>query len=371
MLKATSALRRSEDVTVAFEPSIDEAAWAAFVARVSPSLRFLAHGWWQAWADAMLPHGNWRGPLRLTVVRDRNGAVQAVLPSAEQVMLGLSALSLAGNYKPFRSWLIAEDAPEGTAAALVGFYRQTGIRAFRMGPVIASQPAIRSLKEAFAAAGWQHCLIHQGTDYLIELPADVEAWQASLAPGKFKRIRTNLNRLKKQGEVRIEHRSGLDAAGWQAALADAATVERASWLTSVDDGDFNYADPAMAAFWHAYLAHPAASQATHLWLLYLDDRPISFTVTIDSGDHSYNICGLYDQAIKKGSPGTIIDREAFVDSFAKGIRVIDLGQGDSGYKANWGAATHEPIEDWIAFPPTAAGRLLHLAARVKFGAAPS
>ncbi|NJO38644.1 MAG: GNAT family N-acetyltransferase [Rhizobiales bacterium] len=233
--------------------------------------------------------------------------------------------------------------------------------------MVASQPGILTLKEAFAAAGWRHCLINRATNYLIELPADLETYQASLAPGKFKRIRANLNRLKKQGEVRIDCRSGLEAEGWRATIADAALIEQASWLASTEDADFNFADPAMAAFWQAYLAHPEASRAMDFWLLHVDDRPVSFTIMLNSGDRRYNIVGLYDQAFAKASPGAVIDREAYVDSIAKGARTIDLGQGDSGYKANWGAAIEEPVEDWIAFPPGAAGRILHLAVRAKFG----
>ena len=358
----------ANDITVSFEHDLDPASWTDLASRVAPPLQFLAHGWWRAWGDAVLPDGNWRAPLRLAVARDGSGAVQAVLPAAEQSMLGLSVLSLAGNYKPFRSPLIAENAPPETAAALVDFFRQSGARAFRMGPVVASQPAIASLRDAFAAAGWQHCLINRATNYLIDLPADVETFRASLAPRKFKRIRANMNRLEKQGTVRIERCAGLDAAGWEAMIGAAASIEKASWLADAENGDFNFADPATADFWRAYLAHPEASRNTGLWLLHVDDRPVSFTFAIDSGDHRYCICGLYDQAFNKASPGSIIDSQAVLNSFEHGISAFDLGQGDSGYKANWGAAIEEQVEDWIAFPPTAAGKLLYLAARAKFGA---
>ena len=46
-----------------------------------------------------------------------------------------------------------------------------------------------------------------------------------------------------------------------------------------------------------------------------------------------------------------------------------MGQGDSGYKAEWGAERIGYLDDWIILPPTASGRLLHLAARLKFGRA--
>lgn len=366
MLNPTPSPAPDDGVTVAFETDLDPAVWSDLADRVPAHLRFLAHGWWRAWGDAMLPHGNWRGPLRLAVARDRDGVVQAVLPLAEQTMAGLAVLSLAGNYKPFRCWLLADGAPPATAACVVGFLRKSGARALRMGPVVSDEPSIRTLKQALDEAGWRYLPYHRGVNYLIDMPADVDAYQAMLAPRKFKRIRANLNRLAKQGEVRIERRSGLDAVGWRAAIDDAAAVERASWLSRAEDADYNFAEPAMAAFWRGWLARPEGSRSTHLWLVYVDDRPVSFTLTFDSGDHRYNLCGLYDQDFAKGSPGAVIDKEAIVDSFDHGIRVYDLGQGDSGYKANWGATVEQPIEDGIAFPPSAAGRILALAARAKF-----
>jgi CelD/BcsL family acetyltransferase involved in cellulose biosynthesis len=371
MFTARPAADSSAGITVAFEPSLDRASWSDLAARVAPPLRFLAHGWWQAWADATLPTGNWRGPLRLAVARDPDGVVLAVLPCAEQVMLGLSVLSLAGNYKPFRSWLIAADAPPETASSIARFLaRDADARAFRMGPVETSRPEIQILKRALDDAGWLFCRINHAADHLIDLPADLEAYAAMLPARKFKRIRAKKNRLKKLGEVRIVCHRDLDPAGWTQAIEEAGRVERSSWFSRLD-ADLTYADPKMAAFWQRYLSDPEASRGTSLWTLYLEDRPIAYTVMLHVGTCSYGLTGAYDEEFRDYSPGKMIDAEAITVCLEQGIEVIHLGQGDSGYKADWGANRQEPLDDWIAFPPSAAGRLLHLAARAKFGPPPS
>ena len=41
---------------VAIEGGLDAAEWADLAGRVRPALRFLTAGWWQAWADALLPY---------------------------------------------------------------------------------------------------------------------------------------------------------------------------------------------------------------------------------------------------------------------------------------------------------------------------
>jgi len=366
MLDVYKPARSSQAVTVAFEETLDAATWSDLASRVRPALRFLAYGWWQAWADAMLPYDSWRGPFRYVVARDDQGVVQAVLPLAEQIMGGLSVLSLAGNYKPFRSSLIAETAPLETAEALVRFLgEEARPRAFRFGPVQAGAPEARALIEAFTAAGWHFCRMSRGVEFLMDIEGDLDAYRRRIGAKKFQRIRYKKNRLAKQGDLRIERYQGGTADLWQRAIADAAMIERASWLTS-QGGDPTYDDQGMTSFWQGYFSGEQARAASSLWIVYLDDRPISFNAVLDSGDHRYLMALAYDQAFKERSPGKILFLDSMVTNFEDGIGCYNMGQGDSGYKAEWGAERTGFLDDWLILPPTASGRLLHLAARFKF-----
>ena len=367
MLDPRPVQPRASGFHVAIEGGLDVAEWADLEGRVRPALRFLTAGWWQAWADALLPYDSWQGPLRYLVARDHQGVVQAVLPLAEQVMAGLSVLSLAGNYKPFRTLLIAETAPADTADALARFITDDlKPRAFRLGPVQADAPEILAFNRALVTAGWHFCRMHRGTEFLMDLEGDLETYRTAVGPKKFQRIRYKKNRLAKQGALRVERYRNEPPDRWRQAIADAALIEQASWLRK-DGGDPTYDEPGLAAFWQAYLGDPRASAVSSIWVLYLDDRPISFNAILDAGDHRYLMALAYDQAWRERSPGKILFLDSMTTAFEEGIACYNMGQGDSGYKAEWGADRIGYLDDWIILPPTAAGRLLHLAARIKFG----
>ena len=359
--------RAPSSLRVTLEDALDAAEWSDLEGRLRPELRFFAAGWWQAWAKALLPHGSWRAPLRLIVARDAAGAVQAVLPLAGQIVVGVSVQSLAGGYAPFRTLLIAETAPETTADALVDFLaREIKPKAFRFGPVEANRPEIKALIKALKARNWHFCLINRGDDHLLDLPADLESYEATVPKKQRQRMNALRRRLDDEGEVKLERYRGLEPAEWNRVFDQLALIERASWLAS-KGGDFTYADPGQAAFWRHYVSDEGATQALSVWVMSVNDRPISFNVALDSGPCRYGLFCHYDEALKRYAPGNIVNRETIVTCFEDGRNHLNLGRGDSGNKARFGANRTEPLEDWMTMPPTAAGRVLHLAACAKFG----
>ncbi|MGI9501674.1 MAG: GNAT family N-acetyltransferase [Geminicoccaceae bacterium] len=364
----SSSDRPAAALSVTLEDALDDADWSDLEGRLRPEIRFLAAGWWQAWAKALLPHGNWRGPLRLLVARDHQGVVQAVLPLAEQIMAGITVQSLAGGYAPFRTLLIAETAPDDTAEALVAFLaEEIKPKAFRFGPVEANRPEIRALIKALKTKGWHFCLINSGEDHLLDLPDDLESYEATVPKKQRQRMNALRRRLDDQGEVQLRRYRGLEPAEWNRIFDQLALVERASWLAS-KGGDFTYADPGQAAFWRHYISDEAAAKALSVWVMSINDQPISFNVALDSGPCRYGLFCHYDEALKSFAPGNIVNRETIVTSFEDGLGHLNLGRGDSGNKARFGANRTEALEDWMTMPPTAAGRVLHLAACAKFRA---
>lgn len=364
----SSGDRLSAALSVTLEDALDDADWSDLEGRLRPEIRFLAAGWWQAWAKALLPHGNWRGPLRLLVARDHQGVVQAVLPLAEQIMAGITVQSLAGGYTPFRTLLIAETAPDDTAEALVAFLaEEIKPKAFRFGPVEANRPEIKALIKALKARGWHFCLVNRGDNHLLDLPADHDSYEATVSKKQRQRMTALRRRLDGEGKIRIRRYSGLDPLAWNAVFDQLALIERASWLASTG-GDFTYADPRQAAFWRHYVSDEAAAHALSVWVMSIDDRPISFNVALDSGPCRYGLFCHYDETLKRFAPGHAVSREVILSCFLDGAKSFNLGRGDSGNKARFGANRTEPMEDWMTMPPTAAGRILHLAACAKFRA---
>jgi CelD/BcsL family acetyltransferase involved in cellulose biosynthesis len=67
----------------------------------------------------------------------------------------------------------------------------------------------------------------------------------------------------------------------------------------------------------------------------------------------------YDEALKASNPGSLLSLDIFRDAIARGMRLVDWGQGDSGYKQRWGAQPGARMVDMILFRPGLVGALGH------------
>jgi CelD/BcsL family acetyltransferase involved in cellulose biosynthesis len=65
----------------------------------------------------------------------------------------------------------------------------------------------------------------------------------------------------------------------------------------------------------------------------------------------------YDEAWKASSPGSLLSLDIFRDAIGRGLRLVDWGQGDSGYKQRWGARPGARMMDLILFRPGLVGAI--------------
>ena len=96
-------------------------------------------------------------------------------------------------------------------------------------------------------------------------------------------------------------------------------------------------------------------------LLRIDGAPAAFAFDLDTGDRRYAIANGYDPAFARQSPGKLLQYRNLVAAKARGIRLVDWGMGDSGYKQVMGAAKGPDLRDWLLLRPglpALVGRLL-------------
>ena len=318
----------------------------AVAARAAEGHRFLRFGWFAA---ALAAYG---GQARTLVASEDEVAVLA-LP---YVGIGPSALKLAtipGSYWPFRSFPLALGAGEpALKAALAVLARQ--VRGLRIGPVMDGDPAAEPLLAAARTAGW--AVLDRGV---------ARSWRFDLTDAEWPRSSTlKKNRFFEKhlaGHGALDWRF-LEGGDWPKAFDLLAEVEEASWIAADTDGaDAKFTASGHGAFWRAAVADPVLAQCFRAALLTVDGAPAAFSFDMDVGAERYAVANSYRPDIAKHSPGRLLHYRNLARAREAGIRNVDWGAGDSGYKRTLGAVEGPMLRDWLLVRPglpALAGRLL-------------
>lgn len=296
----------------------------ALAARGDPARAFLRECWFAAGTGA---------GLSFAAHHASDGSLLAALPLRKRSFLGLSLGELAGGYWPFRGIPMATDTSSRQLAPL--FAEGIEHKLVRLGPCLATDPAIALLCEAAREAGWSVIEAPLGTVYELALPDPGEQPQWLSAKTRRKN-RWRERRLSADGAVRINPFTGRD---WTAETRDAmATIERASWLgTLADGGDTKFADPGQRAFWEDCARDPILGDMLHGSVLWIGDIPAAFVFGIRAGDTFYCIANNYDARFDKFGPGRLLLYAEFERARQDGVRMVSWGSGDGGYKTEMGA----------------------------------
>lgn len=332
------------EVVVGLSAAIDTVAAAA-----APSHAFLRYGWYAA---ALAAYG---GQARTLLVGDSDVPVLAM----PFVPLGPSWLRLAtvpGCYWPFRSFGLAlgtGDAALKVALATLG----ACVNGLRIGPVYDDDPAATPLIAAARADGWTAIDRHIGESWGLDLDplVDGQAWPRT---STLRKNRFHEKHLAAHGMPDWRFLSGAD---WPAGFDSLAAIEERSWLAATDRSDMKFTADGHGAFWRAAVADPVLADMIRAAMLTIDDAPAAFSFDIDTGDLLYAVANSYDPAFAKHSPGKLLYWRNLVAAMGRGVRRVDWGAGDSGYKQVIGATQDKPIRDWLLLRPglpALAGRLL-------------
>ncbi|WP_419807310.1 GNAT family N-acetyltransferase [Sphingomonas sp.] len=315
----------------------------AVAARAAEPHRFLRHGWYAA---ALAAYG---GAVRTLVVEQEGVAVLA-LPFTPSGPAWAGLGQVPGSYWPFRGFPLAlEAADPALAAALDALAGQ--VRALRIGPILADDPAAAALASAARARGWAVLDRVLGQSWVQDL-TDPDWPRAST----LKKNRFHAKHLAAHGALDWRFLSGDD---WPHAFDLLATVERASWVA--DGCDAKFTATGHGRFWRAAAADPVLARCLRAALLTVNGAPAAFSFDLDVGSHRYAIANSYRADLAKHSPGKLLHYRNLLDARARGISCVDWGMGDGGYKATLGAVPGPAFVDRLLLRPglpALAGRLL-------------
>lgn len=317
--------------------------------RAPAPLKFLRRAWYAGTGD----EGS-------TLIGSRlDGTPFAAIPTAPIGPNMIGMRGIAGGYWPFRAPVIAVDATKSELAALLAHFGTKQILAplWRMGPVYADDPTLSPLIAAARRAGWTVLRRSLGKSWTLHLPdAAGDPWpRKSVA----RRLRVITRQLDAIGPVSIVNVHGDD---WsEATLATLGAIEGESWVGKNTDGSgAKFLTPEQRTVWTRILSDPVLANALHATILSVGDRPVAFTFDMLIDDYQYGIASSYDAAFAAQSPGKLVTYRQFEDSIARGIRTVDLGAGDSGYKRDLGAVPGSEIVDLLLVRSRSAASLLRM-----------
>jgi CelD/BcsL family acetyltransferase involved in cellulose biosynthesis len=318
---------------------------------------FCTAPWLRAWESAFLPGDGWRGPMRVHAAL-ADGECIGFVPLAEQRIHRLSVASLGGYYWPYRTVCADADAARRARFAAImadHFTRHPPAAVLRFGPVMETDEGMCALLDALVQAGWLRLQKEGGENFAQYLPDDPAQLHACMSPSLLKNINYRRRRIvRTAGEIGFER--CLVQGDCDALLRDLQHVERASWQGNDEGGTPKFVGAAAEKFWRALArAHPYGARPV-VWLMRCAGRPIAYQVVIETAEVIYKIGSCYDTAWRTHSPGSLLTYEIFSDACRRGIRHIDWGRGDSGYKSTWGGAVDGRLYEVLLFRPGMVGR---------------
>jgi CelD/BcsL family acetyltransferase involved in cellulose biosynthesis len=331
----------------------DAERWASLLGRVRPGTEFLGPAWLLSWRRAFLPGDTWHEPLRYVCVNDEDGRMVGLMPLARQGKFGMYLMSVPGYYMPFRDVLLDTEAGARIATELVAALRRGGGLGLRLGPIEKSGATYTAIAAALSEQHWTLLELSRGELLYLQLPDSIEAY-LPVVRGRAKKAEYFRRRMEKRGTVRIEVSSDLAVTDWMPVFDDLVNIESRSWVT--ERGEPRFMGAANRVFWEGLFGDAGLSAALKVWILYLDDDPVSFCLTLNSGPIRYQLINGYAEAARQHSTGYIIFRAMILDAIENGIQRICFGQGDPGHKGEWGALPCEELVDLVAMKPGLVGR---------------
>lgn len=300
-----------------------------------------------AWEQAYLPGNGWQGPLKLVRVPG------AEVAFARKRAGKLAVWALGGYYWPWRGIAVEPGAGEPALERLAAeMSRQPPGVLLRMGPLIDGDTDTQRFIALLRARGWRGLKQESGQVFEMALPASADALQAQVSGSLWKNIAYQRRRLDKQGAVRSE-RHRLTAKQAMPLLQRAALVEQASWVAS-QGGDLKLVGAQNQAYWSRLAGHGDGPEVV-LWLLSCGERDIAYSLHLEHGQTMCIVANGYDDELKVSSPGSLLSLDIFQDAIGRGMRLVDWGQGDSGYKQRWGAQPGARMMDVILLRPGLVG----------------
>lgn len=307
-------------------------------ARAPDSHRFLRASWFC---------GGKPDEISTLVARRRDNGAGLALPLRIIGPTVFGARALAGSYWPFRSAALADSFALGDMLALLDdpIAQAAMGPMLRLGPIYESDKLATMLVGAAKLKGWSVLARTVGQSYTQTLDSAEggTVWPSKLRRKKLRKLHARLDEL---GHVTLRTVRGPN---WSPRVFhDLAQIETNSWVgTKTDRSGAKFLDPDMLEHWKQAVMDPVLADMLAATILYVGDHPVSFSLDLTTGALQYGIASSYDMAFAAYSPGQIVNVHAIDDGAASGVRQIDWGAGDSGYKREIGAVPGPVIQDFL------------------------
>ena len=305
-----------------------------------------------SWYEAAAPGQGW------TIIASSGDKVLAAVPLAKAGPRLLPVSAVPGSYWPFRSILIDDDAGERELASIFAHprLREAARPVWRLGPVYRCDPAIPCLKRAASQGGWTVLTRVLGRSFRLDLAGEQGAWPSKASA---KRLRLYQRRLEALGDVTCRIVAGRDWNG--EVIAALAAVEARSWVgTQTDRSGAKFLGDDAPAMWRRLTEDPVISANLSAALLECGGRPVAFSFDLRDGPIQYALASSFDAEFAPYRVGRIVTHRQWQWAASQGVRTVDLGCGDSGYKSELGARPGPEIVDLLLVQSRPLARLLEL-----------
>ena len=139
--------------------------------------------------------------------------------------------------------------------------------------------------------------------------------------------------------------------------------ETNAWIS--ESGEPRFIGHKNQYFWNKIVEDEWFSKAINVWIIHLNEEPVSYVISIDTKESRYVYANSYVKHVENFSTGTKLYYELILHAISCGKKMINFGLGDSGYKTQWGARASSVLIDLFAFPPTLKGRLAYYIFKLK------
>ncbi len=310
---------------------------------------FMDRIWYQSWFNHRGKPAGWVGPLFGPEI---NGCY---IPLAWIQKCKLRFACLAGSHGPLRDIGLFNPA---SLMACVKHLEKNGVgAALRLGPVSDKSSNISALLGVLRQRGWHIVADQIGFGWVIDWSEQgFDHYWTSLSKKKLHRIEYYHRLMERNGDVKIRHYRHSKADEWKQILADLADVEANSWIAENGEPRFLGADN--QGYWLELCRSENFLRAANVWMIYFEGKPVSFLFALDGRYTRYFYSNSYNKSVSRYSTGSTLYKMAFLDAYQQGLKCMDLGLGNSGYKTLWGAKAANRVMNYLCFPPTLAGSFL-------------
>lgn len=161
-----------------------------------------------------------------------------------------------------------------------------------------------------------------------------ENWDQFLE-SKSSNFRYSLKRNEKraavlQSKLRIIPYSGVIN---EKILDDIVRVEKNSW--KIKKGAFKIQDNQQKDFFRNIIKKFSNAGWLHIWMAYLDEKPVAYQMNFDFNDKIWFYNGAYIHSVEKQNIGSLLTQYAIKNAFFAKKKEYDFLRGDEHYKSRW------------------------------------